>query len=340
MRSLRPSTTPGTPGSVAPITFRPGACEVREVPDRRRGEPEVRIVREQRLAGRAARARRPPSCSSRSATSAALATMRAAARPRSDGLRRARVERLEVRQLRRRRRRDRAGGTPGCARAAALSRGACAAARCASCRRGPRPSSWSTRPNRAAVHGSGATPVSQNSGGSTGSAAEERVHAGGVGVEQRCASRRRSCAQVRRRGTRRTPSVRRKRSVSSAGGPSTSARRPAAMRRFISICHRRSCACTKPSAKYASSMRGGEDVRNAVAVAQDLDRRAQSLQSELAFDLRQGLAQPRIGRQGGQGAQKQQNQGTAEGEADDACHGPSIPFGMRHRVCGSAAILL
>ena len=88
-------------------------------------------------------------------------------------------------------------------------------------------------------------------------------------------SRRRSAAGSSA-ATRRRPSVRMKRSVSSAGGPSTSASVPEPTRRFISICHRRSCAWTKPRAKCASSGDARVDVRNAVAVAQDLDRRRQA----------------------------------------------------------------
>ncbi len=51
---------------------------------------------------------------------------------------------------------------------------------------------------------------------------------------------------------RRMPMVRRKRSVSRPGAPTSSESRPLAMRRFISICQSRSCAWTKPSAAVAS----------------------------------------------------------------------------------------
>ena len=61
----------------------------------------------------------------------------------------------------------------------------------------------------------------------------------------------RACAHCAA-AARRTPRVRKNRSVSSAPSPKASASRPAPMRRWVSICHSRSCACATPRPNSAS----------------------------------------------------------------------------------------
>ena len=60
MRSLRPSSTAGVPGIVTPATEPVRRDDARQIPEDRRGEIEVRIVGEDRLAGcRACAGNRP-----------------------------------------------------------------------------------------------------------------------------------------------------------------------------------------------------------------------------------------------------------------------------------------
>ena len=56
MKRLRPSATAGVPGSVAPMTSKSPADDVREIPGRRQPRAEMRIVGEQRLAAGGQRA--------------------------------------------------------------------------------------------------------------------------------------------------------------------------------------------------------------------------------------------------------------------------------------------
>ena len=96
--------------------------------------------------------------------------------------------------------------------------------------------------------------------------------------------RHRALHGCRRRGARgdspcaarRRPSVRMKRSVSSAPRPSTSDRRPAPMRRFISSYPQPVLRVHEAERELRVVLRGGKDVRHAVGIAQDLHRRVDS----------------------------------------------------------------
>ena len=153
-------------------------------------------------------------------------------------------------------------------------RGRGAAARTSSSRSDPTPSSSPTRPRPAPVHGSGSKRSSVNSGGSCAAVMrrDERVDAGDVRV--------RSAAFAQSGDARPTPRARRGRSRRCAESDPAAASR----RRRFPTAGRCRCGAGTPSAtadpararsrgRTARRLGRGEDVRDRVGVADDVDRR-------------------------------------------------------------------
>ena len=78
--------------------------------------------------------------------------------------------------------------------------------------------------------------------------------------------------------------------MSSVLSPSTSDSRPVVTRRYSSICHNRSRACSTPAVNHASSAR--VDRRHAVLIEEHLDRRTQAGVGQLAVQNGERLARP------------------------------------------------
>ena len=155
-----------------------------------------------------------------------------------------------------------------------------------------------------------AAPRITNSGGrALMSVSQQGIDAGGVGLDQRA-------SDLGRRALPTAPPPRDARRARAGTGrcrappaPKASASRPAPMRRCVSSCHSRSCACTKPRPNIASSAEAALDRRNAVRVALDAHLGAEAVDRQRAVGARQRRSSVEPGeRRHGDQQQRQQQQ--------------------------------